>query len=62
MDSEAANRYLQGRESLAIGIARARVRCRGESRAALALPAGGALIGDRYRSVIEADFPALAAA
>ena len=40
MSAEVANRYLQGRESLAIAIARGQVRCRGESRAALAyLPA-----------------------
>src|ERR687891_557062 len=32
MDSRTANRYLQGKESLPIAIARRKVRCRGESR------------------------------
>jgi hypothetical protein len=62
MDSEVGNRYLQGRESLAVGIVRGRVRYRGESRFALLYLPATKLISDSYRRVIEADFPALAAA
>jgi len=62
MDSAVANRYLQGRESLAIAIARGRARCRGSSRVALlCLPAAG-LICEPYRRVIERSYPALVAA
>jgi hypothetical protein len=61
MDSETANRYLQGRESLAIAIARGRVRVSGESRAALAFLPAARLICGPYRRVVDSDFPALAA-
>ncbi len=62
MTSEVANRYLQGRESLAIAIARGQVHCEGESRAALLyLPAARLLCGP-YRQVVETEFPALVAA
>ena len=59
MDSRTANRYLQGTESLAIAIARGRVRVRGDSRAALAhLPLAQMLSGP-YRETVEAGFPEL---
>jgi hypothetical protein len=61
MDSGVANRYLQGRESLAIGIARGQVRVRGESRVALLYLPAARLICEPYRRVVEADFPELAA-
>jgi hypothetical protein len=62
MSGDVANRYLQGRESLAIAIARGQVRCRGESRAALAYLPAARLICEPYRRVIEAGFPDLVAA
>jgi hypothetical protein len=62
MSAEVANRYLQGRESLAIAIARGLVRCRGASRAALAYLPAARLICEPYRRVIAADFPDLVAA
>jgi hypothetical protein len=62
MSSVVANRYLQGRESLAIAIARGEVRWDGESRAALLYLPAARLISERYQRVVEADFPALAAA
>ena len=62
MSAEVANRYLQGRESLAIAIARGQVRCRGESRAALAYLPAARLICEPYRRVIAAGFPDLVAA
>jgi hypothetical protein len=62
MSAEVANHYLQGRESLAIAIARGQVRCRGESRAALAYLPAARLICEPYRRVIAAGFPDLVAA
>jgi hypothetical protein len=61
MSSDVANRYLQGRESLAIGIARGQVRFRGDSRTALLYLPAAHLIAEPYRRVVEADYPALAA-
>ncbi|MDX6583738.1 MAG: hypothetical protein QOI10_2922 [Solirubrobacterales bacterium] len=61
MSSEVANRYLQGAESLAIGIARGQVRWRGDSRTALLYLPAARLIAEPYRRVIEAEYPALAA-
>jgi hypothetical protein len=59
MDSETANRFLQGRESLAIAIARGRARAQGESGVALlALPATR-LLCEPYREVVRSEFPSL---
>jgi hypothetical protein len=55
-----ANRFLQGRESLAIAIARGRARYRGESHGALlGLPATR-LLCEPYREVVRSGFPELA--
>lgn len=62
MDSDVANRYLQGEESLAIAIARRRVRCRGESRIALLYVPAIRLVCEPYRRVVTSEFPHLAAA
>jgi hypothetical protein len=60
MDSAVANRFLQGRESLAIAIARGRARYRGDSHIALvALPATR-LLCEPYREVVREGFPSLA--
>ncbi len=59
MSSEVANRYLQGRESLAIAIARGQVRVRGGSRAALLYLPAARLVCEPYRRVIESEFPDL---
>ena len=61
MTSDVANRYLQGRDSLAIGLARGQVRCRGDSRTALLYLPAARLLREPYRRVIEADYPALVA-
>ena len=61
MTSDVANRYLQGRESLAIGIARGQIRCRGDSRTALLYLPAARLIAEPYRHVVETEYPALAA-
>ena len=60
MDSAVANRYLQGRESLAIAIARGQVRYRGESRVAVLYLPATRLICEPYRRVVEARDPDLA--
>jgi len=60
MPAEVANRYLQGRESLAIAIARGQVSCKGESRVALLYLPATRLLCEPYRRVVETEFPALA--
>jgi hypothetical protein len=59
MSSEVANRYLQGRENVAIGIVRGRIRASGDSRAALVYLPVAKLIVDRYRSVVRDRYPHL---
>jgi hypothetical protein len=59
MDSAVANRFLQGHENLAIAIARGRIHCSTKTRAALSfLPISGALI-ERYRRIVERQYPHL---
>ena len=58
MDSDVANRYLQGRESLAIAIARGQVAVRGDSRIALLYLPALRLICEPYRRVVETEYPA----
>lgn len=60
MDSATANAYLQGAESLAIGIARGRVRCAGESRFALLFLPALRLACEPYRRAVRERFPHLA--
>ena len=62
MTCAVANRYLLGSESLAIALARREVRCEADSRVALLYLPAARLLSDSYRRVVEADFPALAAA
>ena len=62
MSSEVANRYLLGRENLAIAIARGRVKVRGDSRIALLYVPATRLISEPYRRVVTSGFPVLAAA
>lgn len=62
MDSEVANAYLQGRESLAIAMARRRIRCSGEARVALLYVPAIRLICEPYRRAVQAEYPHLAIA
>jgi len=62
MDSEVANAYLQGKESLAIAIARQRVRCSGETRCALVYVPAMRLLVEAYKRVIRDEHPDLAVA
>jgi len=59
METAVANRWLQGGESIPLGIARGRVRCSGESRAALRYLPATKLLAAPYRRVVERDFPDL---
>jgi hypothetical protein len=60
MTSEVANRYFQGKENVAIAIARRRIKAGGDVKAALAIfPITKPLFG-RYRDMIAADYPHLA--
>lgn len=60
MDSTVANRYLQGRENLAIAIARRRVRisCQ-EARAALRFLSSSRELIDCYRTMVAREYPHL---
>jgi hypothetical protein len=59
MDSQVANAYLQGRESLAFGIARGRVRAEGDTRCALLYVPALRLVVDSYRRQIRLRHPHL---
>jgi hypothetical protein len=60
MSSGTANRYFQGKENVAIAIARRRIKAGGDVRAALqVIPITKPLFG-RYREMITADYPHLA--
>jgi len=59
MTSETANRYFQGKENVAIAIARRRIKAGGDVKAALQIiPITKPLFG-HYREMIAADYPHL---
>ena len=60
MSSETANRYFQGKENVAIAIARRRIKTGGDVKAALALIPVTKPLYPRYRAMVEADYPHLA--
>ena len=60
MDSATANAYLQGKESLAVAIARGKVRCSGESRVALFYLPALTLVVEPYRHQVRESYPHLA--
>jgi hypothetical protein len=59
MSSEVANRYLQGRENLAIAMARGRIRCSCQARTALSLLPISGQLSACYREVLERQYPHL---
>jgi hypothetical protein len=60
MSSETANRYFQGKENVAMAIARRRIKTGGDVKAALALiPITKPLFG-HYRELVENEYPHLA--
>jgi hypothetical protein len=60
MSSETANRYFQGKENVALAIARRRIKTGGDIRASLALIPITKPIFERYRELVEEQYPHLA--
>ena len=60
MDSKIANRYFQGKENVAIAIARRRIKAGGDVKAALQIIPITKPLAGRYREMIAADYPHLA--
>jgi hypothetical protein len=56
MSSETANRYFQGKENLAIAIARRRIKAGGDVKAALAIIPITKPLFVRYRTMIESEY------
>jgi hypothetical protein len=56
MDSDVANRWLQGSESIAVALARGRVQCTGESRSALFFLPTAKLLADPYRKLLASKY------
>ena len=61
MSSETANRYFQGKENVAIAIARRRIKTGGDVKAALSLIPITKPVYARYREMLEDEFPHLLA-
>jgi hypothetical protein len=59
MSSETANRYFQGKENVAIAIARRRIKTGGDVKAALAILPITKPLFSQYRAMIAADYPHL---
>ena len=59
MDSDVANRYFQGKENVAMAIARRRIKTGGDVKKALRLVPITKPVFDKYRAMIEADYPHL---
>jgi hypothetical protein len=59
MSSEIANKYFQGKENVAIAIARRRIKAGGDVKAALAIMPITKPLFARYREMIAADYPHL---
>ena len=60
MTSEVANRYFQGKENVAMAIARRRIKTGGDVKAALSLVPLTKPVYARYRDLVEAEYPHLA--
>jgi hypothetical protein len=59
MSSETANKYFQGKENIAMAIARRRIKTGGDVKAALALIPITKPIFERYRDMVSAEYPHL---
>ncbi|HEV7772948.1 MAG TPA: SCP2 sterol-binding domain-containing protein [Conexibacter sp.] len=60
MSSETANRYFQGKENVAMAIARRRIKTGGDVKAALALIPITKPLFAHYRELLEHEYPHLA--
>jgi hypothetical protein len=61
MSSETANRYFQGKENVAVALARRRIKSGGDVKAALSLIPITKPIYGRYRAMVEEEYPHLVA-
>ena len=61
MSSSVANKYFQGKENVAIAIARRRIKTGGDVKAALSLIPITKPIYARYREMLESEYPDLVA-
>ena len=61
MSSEIANRYFQGKENIAMALARRRIKSGGDVKAALSLIPITKPIYARYRDFVEKEYPHLLA-
>ena len=59
MDSEIANRYFQGKENVAMAIARRRIKTSGNAKKALTLLPITKPVFARYRALLEEEYPHL---
>jgi hypothetical protein len=59
MDSDIANRYFQGKENIAMAIARRRIKTSGNVKKALALIPITKPVYSMYREMLEAEYPHL---
>jgi hypothetical protein len=59
MNSDVANRYFQGRENIAMAIARRRIKTSGNVKKALALAPITKPVFAKYKAMLEADYPEL---
>jgi hypothetical protein len=61
MSSETANKYFQGKENVAVAIARRRIKTGGDVKAALSLIPITKPVYARYRDLVEREYPHLKA-
>jgi hypothetical protein len=59
MDSDVANRYFQGKENVAMAIARRRIKTSGNVKKALSILPITKPVFEKYRQMIEKDYPHL---
>jgi len=59
MSAETANKYFQGKENIALAIARRRIKSGGDVKAALALMPITKPVFAQYRAMLEAEYPHL---
>ena len=61
MSSETANQYFQGKENVAMAIARRKIKAGGDVKAALHIIPLTKPVFEQYRALLEAEYPHLAA-
>lgn len=61
MSSETANKYFQGKENIAIAVARRRIKTSGDVKAALAIAPLTKPVFARYRELVVSEYPHLEA-